>query len=88
MAFEFLKKALSEDNGNPSSTRVNVFFSNTQWSIAITFGFIWVTIYKPELIISYLGVMAALVAGLLGLKVWQKDKEQSTGTDQNQPPTT
>jgi hypothetical protein len=67
-----------EDNGNPSSTRVNVFFSNTQWSLAITFGFIWVTVYKPELIISYLGVMAALVAGLLGLKVWQKDKEQSS----------
>ena len=78
MAFEFLKKALSEDNGNPSSTRVNVFFSNTQWSLAITFGFIWVVIVKPELIISYLGVMAALVAGLLGLKVWQKDKEQSS----------
>lgn len=84
MSFEFLKKALSEDNGNPSSTRVNVFFSNTQWSLAITFGFIWVTVYKPELIISYLGVMAALVAGLLGLKVWQKDKEQSSEPKNNQ----
>jgi hypothetical protein len=78
MAFEFLKKALSEDNGNPSSTRVNVFFSNTQWSMAITFGFIWVAIYHPDLIISYLGVMATLVAGTLALKVWQKDKEQSS----------
>ena len=59
---------------------MNLFLSNTQWSAAITFGFVIVVLYKPDLIIAYLGVLAGLVAALLGLKVWQKDKEQTPET--------
>lgn len=78
--FEFLQKALSEDNNKPSSTRLNVFLVLTQFSFVMTFGFIWVLIKHPDMIIAYLGVLASLVAGLVGLKVWQKDKEQTVDT--------
>jgi len=79
--FRFLRLALSEDNGNPSSTRLNVFIALIQWSIAITFGFFWVVIIEPELVLGYLGILAALTAGLLGIKAWQKGKEKSTPGD-------
>ena len=74
----FLGKALSEDNGNPSSTRLNVFISLTQWALGITFGFVWVVIYHPDLTIAYLSILATLTAGLLGLKVFQKGKEEGS----------
>lgn len=48
----------------------------TQFSFAMTFGFIYIVIQKPDLVIAYLGVLASLVGGLVGLKVWQKGKEE------------
>lgn len=74
--WEFLRKANSEDNEHPSSIRLNVFICLLQWSVVITLGFVWVVIYIPDLITTYLTVLATLTAGLLGLKVFQKDKEQ------------
>jgi hypothetical protein len=74
--FEFIKKSLSEDNGKPSSMRMMVFFSHFQWTLSITFGFIVVLFSYPAIIIEYLIVIAGLVAGLLGLKKWQKADEK------------
>lgn len=73
--FVFLGKANSEDNGNPSSTRVNVFIALTQWSAALTFGFIYTVICYQSLILAYAGILSGLAAGILGLKVAQKGKE-------------
>ena len=72
----FIKKSLSEDNGNPSSMRTMVLFSHVQWTVAITFGFIVVLFTYQGLILAYLGIIAGLVAGLLGLKGWQKTNEK------------
>lgn len=73
---DFLKKALSDDQGNPSSIRINIFIGFIQWSIAITVGFIWVLRWYPYLVLGYLSVLASLVAGLVGLKVYQKKLEK------------
>jgi len=78
----FIKQSMSEDNGRASSTRLNVFYSFIQWVPAITFGFIWCVVSRPELIIPYLSVLAALVGGILGIKVWQKKVEQNNEAEQ------
>jgi len=79
--FEFIQKALSEDNGNPSSIRLMSFIGFMQWSIAITVGFVVVLIYQKDLIIPYLYTVAAMTAGILGIKVWQKGKEAGSPQD-------
>lgn len=73
--FEFIQKALSEDNGNPSSTRLNVFFAVLQWAPAVTAGFIIVLLSYPDFILTYLTALLGGLLGLLGLKVYQKGKE-------------
>ena len=78
----YLGKANSEDNGHPSSTRLNVFFALSQWSLVISFGFILVVLFYGSLILAYLGILAGLVAGLLGLKILQKPKEELTNETQ------
>jgi hypothetical protein len=80
--FEFIKQSLSENNGRPSSTRLNVFYSFVQWAPAITFGFIWCLIYHPELVLAYLAILTTGVFGILGLKVHQKGKEDNSGGGQ------
>ena len=78
---DFLKNALSDDKGNPSSLRLNIFIGFTQWSLAITAGFIWVLWVYPYLILGYLATLAALTGGLVGLKVYQKKAENTTTSD-------
>lgn len=76
--FEFIQKALSEDDGKPSSMRLMTFTGFLQWSAAITAGFAVVCIWYENLIIPYLYVVAGLSAAILGLKGWQKSNEQKT----------
>jgi len=79
--FEFIQKALSESDGNPSSVRVNAFTVITQFSFVMTVGFAWVVYKNPELILAYTGMLLTTILGILGIKVYQKDKEGTNGTD-------
>ena len=78
--FEFIRKALSEDNGNPSSSRFNTFFALLQWSPAITIGFFVVLIHYENLILPYLQTLSALTAAILGIGVWRKTTEEKVIT--------
>ena len=73
---EFLRRALSEDNGSPSFTRLQVFLTTSVLVPPVSAGFLWVCYKHPELIIPYLMAIVGLIPVLLGLKVWQKGKEQ------------
>jgi hypothetical protein len=73
--FSYIGKANSEDNGQPSATRLNVFIANTLFSASLAFGFIYTVICYKELVVVYAGILSGLVAGLLSIKVWQKGKE-------------
>lgn len=75
--FTFLGKALSEDNGNPSQIRLTTGATYTFLIPAITFGFVWVVIHHPDLVILYLTSLLAFLGSLIGLKVMQKGKEDA-----------
>ena len=77
----FIRKALSEDNGNPSSMRLNVSTTIWQWAAVISFGFVWCCIYHPEFILAYLASILAGLLGLLGIKAYQKNKEEKVVTN-------
>jgi len=74
---EFLTKALSENDLSPSSIRLMSFLGFIQWSILISFGYVWVLIFYPYLVTSYLTVLAGLITAIIGLKVWQRGKENN-----------
>lgn len=72
---KFIREALTEADGSPSSLRLNMFIGFTQWSAAMTVGFFYVLIAQPGLILGYLGILSALTGGLVGLKVTQRNVE-------------
>lgn len=74
--FEFIRKMLSESNGSPSSMRFNITNIGVQWTAAITFGFIWVVLYYPSLILAYLGSILGALLIALGIKKAQKKDEE------------
>ena len=78
--FEFLRKANSEDNGKPSSMRTIAFIVCIQFSLVLSFGFIMVIFRHPELIIAYAGLLLSVILGVLGIRGWQKDKEEKVVT--------
>ena len=74
--FEFLRKSLSEDNGNPSSIRVNIFISLVAFVgsyVSITYT---ICVYHPELLAMLLETTAVSIGGIIGLKILSKTKEQ------------
>jgi hypothetical protein len=77
--FLFLGKGLSEDNGQPSQIRLTVFLTFTILIPVIAFGFVWVALKYEAQIILYLTTLIGFLSGLIGMKVWQKGKE-------NEPP--
>jgi len=74
--FNFIGRAFSEDNGNPSSTRMLTAFVVV--SIISVWGY--VSIIKGEIAPLPTEAVVAIV-GALGAKVWQKGKE-ANGTPQ------
>jgi hypothetical protein len=74
----FIKEALSEDVNQPSAIRLLIFIGYIQWSIVITFGFVWVLMYYPYLIIGYLASLVSLITFLFGLKVYQRIKGENS----------
>jgi hypothetical protein len=81
---QFLEKALSEKDGTPSSIRLNIFITVAALIPSTTFTLIWVVIFHPDLITTTLGSVLAFLAAVLGIKVWQKGKENN-GTHTNTP---
>lgn len=74
--FEFIQKALSEDNGNPSSSRLNLFIAIIFLIPAVTFTLVYVVITAKDLVTSVLTAVLAFLAALYGLKQYGKGKEQ------------
>lgn len=72
---EFFQKALSESNGQPSSTRIGNIFALIQWSIAVTIGFFTVLIHFPDLIVPYFVTLSGLIAASLGISAFRKKHE-------------
>lgn len=79
--FKYLGKANSEDNGNPSNTRVIIFYSFFLIIPCVAFSLLYVTIeIKTEtLILGALGLVLSFLAGLLGIKRSQKKDEKPEG---------
>lgn len=73
----FIKEALSEDINQPSAIRLLIFIGYIQWSFGITFGFVWVLMYYPYLVIGYLASLVSLITFLFGLKVYQRVKGEN-----------
>jgi membrane protein DedA with SNARE-associated domain len=76
MNFDFIKKALSEAENQPSSIRLFAGWAIFFFVLALTFGFIWVVLFHDELILMFAGILSALISTILGMKVWQKGKEE------------
>ena len=76
--FTFLGKALSEDNKNPSSTRIQNFVVIIILIPCIAFTLIYVTVKYESLIVAVLTAILGFVTAAMGIKVWQKGKEHPT----------
>ena len=74
--FEFIQKALSEDNTNPSSARLNVFIAVIALVPCVAFTLVYVVLTNKDLITATLDAVLAFLVTLYGLKVWQKGKEE------------
>lgn len=74
--FAFLGKALSEDNKNPSSTRIQNFVVIIILIPCIAFTLVYVTLKYESLIIAVLTAILGFVTAAMGIKVWQKGKEK------------
>lgn len=76
MDLDFIKKALSEGDESPSSIRVFAGWAIFFFVLALTFGFVYIVITDKSLVIAYAGILSALISTILGMKVWQKGKEE------------
>lgn len=72
----FLRKMMSEDNGNPSSARFFNFYAVIILIPCIAFVLIYVTLNYRDLITATLDAVLLFITSIFGLKVWQKGKEE------------
>lgn len=75
--FKFLGKGLSENNGQPSSIRIMVFYAFVLWSTGIFIGLIVTIFLYRELWVTVLGMILGGMFSLVGVKAYQKGKESS-----------
>jgi hypothetical protein len=80
--FAWMGKAQSEDNGSPSAMRVNTTNLAIQWTTAITFISAWTAVYHPEYVLALSSMIICGILGALGVKVYQKGKEQDVPTSE------
>lgn len=74
--FVWLGKAQSEDNEHPSSMRMNITNLSFQWVSVISIVTIWTAYKHPEYILALAGLLVGGILGALGVKAYQKGKEQ------------
>ena len=82
--FAWLGKGLSEDNGNPSTIRIVVFYASLLWVTAIFIGILVTVFYYRELWLAVLGMILGGLFSLLGVKAYQKGKEQDINGEPKQ----
>lgn len=73
---DFIQKALSEDNGNPSGRRVNIFIASTLFSILISVAYFVVIFWIPAILMEFTLSLLTFLATALGLGIIAKTKEQ------------
>lgn len=90
-AWEFFTKAHSEDNGNPSSSRLNNTYALVVFVTMIAWGYWMVVKFYSPMIPEYLVSLVTLVGGILGISVWRKKNEAKVPPEDpkptDQPPT-
>lgn len=72
----FLRRMMSEDNGNPSSARFFNFYAVIILIPCVAFVLLFVTLNYRDLITATLDAILLFITGIFGLKVWQKGKEK------------
>ena len=82
MSLDFIKQALSEANGNPSSMRIMVFYCVLLFATVTGLGFIKVLFSDTSIIIEYVMALLAFLAAALGIKSYQKGKETAASEEQ------
>ena len=75
--WQFLQKGLSEDNGNPSARRINVFLACTLFTIGIITAEVVVIFWIPSLIMEMTIALLSWMTVALGLGIYAKTKEQN-----------
>jgi high-affinity K+ transport system ATPase subunit B len=78
--FAWIGKAQSEDNGHPSTMRMNIFNLAFQWVLVISFVMIWSCIWYPQYILALVPMLIGGIMAALGIKGWQKGKEENVVT--------
>jgi len=71
----FIKQALSEKNGKPSSLRLNSTWTSVLFTLVLAFGFVYTVFAYPQYLIEFAIILSGLIAGVLGIKSNQKGKE-------------
>ena len=79
--FEFIRKALSEDNEHPSSGRLFNSWAVFWFVLVIAWGFVMVVFYYSYLILAYLGTVCTLLTLLLVNQTVKKNIENKTKQD-------
>jgi len=83
MNLDFIKKALNDTNGTPSSMRIMTAFVVVLFTITLISTQIWTLIAYKDLVVSIALILGSVIAGALGIKAWQKGKE-SPSTSNNE----
>lgn len=78
---QFIQKALSK-KGEPSSTRLNIFYAIVQWAPAITISFMYVTFVHKDLILPYAAIIMGSLNLLFGIKVVEAIKKPKEASDE------
>jgi len=82
--FGFLGKALSEDNGLPSSARLIVFISFFVLIPCIAFALVYTFLTAKDISVSVLTAVLAFLSSLFGIKAYQKGKEVKADQEHEQ----
>jgi hypothetical protein len=79
---DFIQKANSEDNGNPSQRRTNVFLACTLFSIGIFIAYFVVIFWIPQLLMEMTTALLIWITTALGLGIVAKTKEQKVSAEE------
>lgn len=77
ISLEFFKKAFSEADGAPSSIRVLTAFTVVLFTLALIITQIWTLLFYSDLIVAVAVILAGVITSALGIKAYQKGKENS-----------
>lgn len=76
--FLFIGKSLREDNGNPSSMRLQTFITIIILIPCIAFAVVYTALKYQSILVPIVTAVLAFLSSILGIKAWQKGKEEKT----------